>query len=109
MDFITKKINQKFDSIDIIEKHHKSKLDKPSGTALRTQQLIEKESTIHSIRSSGFLAEQSIVFANLGEVLTIESSVSDRTCYMPCILLACEKAIEIKELYYGIENLISFK
>ncbi len=54
-----------FDKVEIVEYHHDQKLDAPSGTALRTKQLIEEARTmpvpIHSVRLPGLVAHQEVL------------------------------------------------
>jgi len=122
-----------FSDINIIEKHHKAKIDAPSGTAIRTADLIAenltigkldnknknykeiipnalgatyKDINIHSIRQNGALAYQSVTFANQFETFEIIQNSMDRQCFMPGVILACKKAMEINGLVIGLESLI---
>tara|TARA_R110002126_G_scaffold61725_2_gene159513 strand:+ start:19784 stop:20557 length:774 start_codon:yes stop_codon:yes gene_type:complete len=131
----TSKIAAKyFNDVNIIEKHHKAKIDAPSGTALRTADLIAANMTcdsenllkanhhqetvphalgayykninIHSIRQSGTVATQTVTFSNNHESFEITQNSIDRQSFMPGIILACKKAININKLVIGLENLI---
>jgi 4-hydroxy-tetrahydrodipicolinate reductase len=119
-----------FDEVEIIEAHHPAKLDAPSGTARKTAELIakarirqpasrqEKELLpgargakhegipIHAVRLSGILAEQEVMFGGQGESLSIKHKTLTRETFMPGILLACRKVVELDKLLYGLENLI---
>lgn len=120
-----------FSSVEIIEMHHDRKLDSPSGTAMRTAEMLAetllpsqndtlptKETVagargasyqhipIHAIRLPGLVAHQQIIFGSLGETLTIRHDSMDRLCFMPGILLACKKVMELKQLIYGLENIL---
>lgn len=118
-----------FSEVEIIEMHHEKKLDSPSGTAIRTAELlsttrqpsklqIDQKNTpnargtfhhdipIHSLRLPGVLAEQQIIFGSLGETLTLRHSTIERSCFMPGILLACEKVLELDKIIYGLENIL---
>jgi 4-hydroxy-tetrahydrodipicolinate reductase len=124
------KAAQYLEDVEIIEAHHAQKIDAPSGTALKSAELIaaarkkvqtpidEMESipgarggkhhgiAIHSLRMAGFLAEQRIVLGNLGETLTITHTNIDRIAYMPGLLLACRKVSELNGLVYGLEYIM---
>ncbi len=116
-----------FPNVEIIEMHHPQKLDAPSGTAIKTAQMIAKnrdlgkaepvknasargeahsDVQIHSIRLPGFYSHQTVIFGNIGEVLTICHQGIDRQCTIPGIVLACRKAMELNELVYGLENIL---
>lgn len=119
-----------FSYAEIIEMHHEKKLDAPSGTAMKTASMLNKalqehsterveEETLpgargakmgsiplHSVRMPGIMAEQQLIFGNLGETLRIEHRTINRDCYIPGILLACRKALELDSLVYGLEHLI---
>ena len=114
-----------FDSVDIIEMHHAQKLDSPSGTAIRTAQLIHEAKAdwpkmqsipqpgretyihqipIHSVRMPGVLAVQQVMFGQAGETITLSHQTIDRKAYMPGVLLACEKVMEHDDLVLGLEH-----
>jgi len=119
-----------FSEVEIIEAHHQQKLDSPSGTALKTAQLISearqqpknqltlkellpgargathREVNIHSLRLPGILAQQQVIFGSQGETLTITHNSIDRSCFMPGLILACERVQQIKSLYYGLEHFL---
>ncbi len=115
---------------EIIELHHEKKLDAPSGTALKTAELMSearkavppipkgKESIpgargadkhgipIHSVRLPGLLAHEEIIFGGEGEVLTIRHDTLNRKAFMPGVLLACRKVTSLKHLVYGLESIL---
>lgn len=120
-----------FPDVEIIEMHHDKKIDSPSGSALRTAEMIAKERTppppkkiqpletirgargaiyqdipIHAIRLPGLLAHQEVIFGRAGETLTIRHDTTDRECYMSGIIVSCQKVTALKELVYGLENLL---
>jgi len=125
-----REIAKYFSSVEIIEMHHDKKLDSPSGTAVRsaemlaeTLQTVSTPSTtkevipgargatyqdihIHAIRLPGLVAHQQIIFGSLGETLTIRHDTIDRLCFMPGIMLACKKVMELDQLVYGLENIL---
>lgn len=99
-----------FPDIEIIETHHPKKLDKPSGTALKTAALIQEQRQcdipIHSVRLPGFVANQEVIFGGQAETLSIHHRTLDRSCFMPGVLLACRRVKSLNELIYGLESLI---
>ncbi|WNF38968.1 4-hydroxy-tetrahydrodipicolinate reductase [Bacillaceae bacterium IKA-2] len=117
--------------VEIIEMHHDRKLDAPSGTAIKTAQMIaevrepkqqghedEKEELqgargadyegmrIHSVRLPGLVAHQEVLFGGIGQTLTIRHDSINRTSFMPGIRLAVETVIKLDQLVYGLENII---
>lgn len=97
----------------IIEAHPPSKVDAPSGTALRTQELIAaergadpREIPIHSIRSSGFVASQEVILGGAGERLTLRHDALDRGCYAPGVLLAIRSAPGLRRLIRDLTPLL---
>lgn len=124
--------SQYFDHVEIIELHHNQKADAPSGTAIQTAQLLaelgktfnppqveESEKLagargstadegirIHSIRLPGLIAHQEVIFGAAGQVYTLRHDTSDRACYMPGVLLAIRKVLQLKSLVYGLEKIL---
>jgi 4-hydroxy-tetrahydrodipicolinate reductase len=121
-----------FDHVEIIELHHNQKADAPSGTAVQTAQLLAEmgktynpqqvEETekipgargglaaenirIHSIRLPGFVAHQEVIFGSLGQIYTLRHDATDRTCYMPGVLICVRKILTLKTLVYGLEKVL---
>ncbi len=121
-----------FDHVEIIELHHNQKADAPSGTAIQTAQLLaelgktynsplvtETEKItgargaeagegirIHSIRLPGLIAHQEVIFGAAGQIYTLRHDTSDRSCYMPGVLLAIRKVLGLKTLVYGLEKIL---
>ena len=121
-----------YDNIELIEMHHNQKVDSPSGTCIKTAEMIEeypkqynqglvneseslkgvrggvRESglNIHSIRLPGLLAHQVVIMGSPGETYTIRHDTIDRKAYMPGVLQAVRKIGGFKTLVYGLERLI---
>lgn len=121
-----------FDHAEIIELHHNKKADAPSGTALKTAELMrrsqesfgltnapEKETLpgargatgpadihIHSIRLPGLVAHQEVLFGGTGQTLSIRHDSIDRTSFMPGVALAIKKVGELHGLVYGLEHIL---
>lgn len=118
-------------NVEIIELHHDKKLDAPSGTAVQTAEMIrevrksmkqghpdEKEKLegargaeidgmrIHSVRLPGFVAHQQVIFGGLGETLTIRHDSMDRASFMPGVVLACKKVLDLKGMTVGLDKLL---
>ncbi|HEV7564708.1 MAG TPA: 4-hydroxy-tetrahydrodipicolinate reductase [Microbacteriaceae bacterium] len=118
-----------FDSIEIIEAHSASKIDSPSGTAVRTAELIGAARAdrgpvaaphtdqrargqqvasvpIHSLRMQGIEARQEVLFGGPGEVLTITHDTIASTAYEAGILLALRAAASARGVTVGLDKLI---
>lgn len=123
-----------FPEAEVLEFHHCNKKDAPSGTAVRTAEIISearggrvsaapgKETEIagaegargalvsgvpvHSIRSMGYVASQEVVFGSMGQTLTIRHDSWDRTSYMPGVLLGIRSVGECGGLVVGLENFL---
>lgn len=124
--------SQYFDHVEIVELHHNQKADAPSGTAIQTAQMLAEigktfneakvEETeklpgsrgglaaegirIHSIRLPGLIAHQEVIFGAPGQIYTLRHDTSDRSCYMPGVLLAIRKVLQLKTLVYGLEKIL---
>jgi 4-hydroxy-tetrahydrodipicolinate reductase len=122
-----------FDSIEIIEQHHPQKLDAPSGTALRTAEIVAaaratagkgdmpdatKEELpgargtlvagvrVHSVRATGLVAHQEVLFGTAGETLTVRHDSFDRASFMPGVLLAVRSVVNRPGLTVGLGALL---
>ena len=115
---------------EIIELHHNQKEDSPSGTAIRTAEMMSehllydpstkkekatipgargakyKHIPIHSVRLPGLVAHQEVLLGGVGQTLRIRSDTMSREAFIPGIRLACKKVIKLKELYYGLEHFL---
>ncbi|CAJ1583813.1 4-hydroxy-tetrahydrodipicolinate reductase [[Mycobacterium] wendilense] len=121
-----------FESVEIIELHHPHKADAPSGTAARTAKLIgearkglppnpDATSTglegargadvdgvpVHSVRLTGLVAHQEVLFGTQGETLTIRHDSLDRTSFVPGVLLGVREIGKHPGLTIGIESLMN--
>ncbi len=120
-----------FDYSEIIERHHEKKADAPSGTALITAEMMAEASHrpmrevptaheelagvrggetagihLHSVRMPGYVANQEVVFGGIGEVLKIEHITTGRECFIPGVLLATRKVLELQGLVYGLDTIL---
>lgn len=120
-----------FESVEIIELHHPDKVDAPSGTAVRTAQLIaaSREETgvsaspdattksldgargadvdgvrVHSVRLRGLVAHQEVLLGGPGEQLTIRHDSFDRASFMPGVLLGVRAVAAHPGLTYGLDG-----
>jgi 4-hydroxy-tetrahydrodipicolinate reductase len=82
---------------EIIELHHEAKLDAPSGTAARTAELMEGDVPIHSVRLPGIVADQEVILGDVAQTLTIRHATTDRTSFMPGVLLAIRRVADLPE------------
>ena len=92
---------------EIIEYHHPAKLDAPSGTAARTAALMEGDVPIHSVRLPGIVADQDVILGDVAQTLTLRHVTTDRTSFMPGVLLAVRRVAELPDrLTVGLERLL---
>lgn len=120
-----------FEYVDIYEEHHEMKVDAPSGTAIGIAQSIaqahpeafvhnnpEREPiegtrggnfngiSIHSSRMPGRMAHHQVTFGGPGQTLTLRHDTNNRECYMPGVLLAVRKVVDIQGLTVGLDKLM---
>ena len=120
-----------FPDLEIIELHHDKKKDAPSGTAVRTAELIRevRESKrqgaedemetlagargaefdgfrIHSVRLPGLVAHQEVIFGAQGEGLTLRHDSYDRISFMSGVNLGIKEVVKRDQLVYGLEHLL---
>ena len=120
-----------FDSAEIIELHHDEKLDAPSGTALLTAQRMADASPswapdptrqvvlegarggegpgairVHSLRLRGLVAHQEVLLGTTGQTLTIRHDSTDRSSFMPGVLLAVQAVADRPGLTVGLDPLL---
>jgi 4-hydroxy-tetrahydrodipicolinate reductase len=97
---------------EIIELHHERKVDAPSGTAKLTADLVREaggnvHEPIHSVRLPGLVAHQEVIFGGEGQTLTIRHDSTDRTSFMPGVLLAVRRVGELPDrLTVGLDSLL---
>jgi 4-hydroxy-tetrahydrodipicolinate reductase len=99
------------DAAEIVEYHHPAKLDAPSGTARRTADLMReaggREVAIHSVRLPGVVADQDVVLGAQAQTLTLRHQTTDRSSFMPGVLLAVRRVRELAESpTVGLERLL---
>jgi 4-hydroxy-tetrahydrodipicolinate reductase len=117
--------------VEIIEYHGDQKLDAPSGTSVKTAEMIaenrkelkqgnpNEEETIegargayyngfriHSVRLPGVFAQQEVIFGGFGQTLKIRHDSYDRAGYMPGVNVAVKKVLELNGITYGFEQFI---
>jgi 4-hydroxy-tetrahydrodipicolinate reductase len=122
-----------FESAEVIELHHPRKVDAPSGTAIRTAEIIASARSgmdpapdatttaldgargasvsgvpVHSVRLAGLVAHQEVLFGTAGETLTLRHDSFDRASFMPGVLLAVRSVLERPGLTVGLEPLLGF-
>ena len=97
---------------EIVELHHAAKVDAPSGTAKRTAELVADaggnvHEPIHSIRLPGLVAHQEVIFGGEGQTLSIRHDSTDRTSFMPGVLLAVRRVGDLPDPFtVGLEHLL---
>ena len=125
------KASKYFPDLEIIELHHDKKKDAPSGTAVKTAELIrearaykkqgaaDEEETlvgargaefdgfrIHSVRLPGLVAHQEVIFGAQGEGLTLRHDSYDRISFMSGVNLGIKEVVQREQLVYGLEHLL---
>lgn len=119
-----------FSQVEIIEMHHAGKEDAPSGTAIKTANMIAaareqqqapkavkevitgsrgalvKNIPVHAVRIPGVVAAQEVIFGGQGETLSIKDTAINREAYIPGICLACHTAPTLTHLAYGLDELL---
>ncbi|HZT16727.1 MAG TPA: dihydrodipicolinate reductase C-terminal domain-containing protein [Gaiellaceae bacterium] len=76
---------------EIVELHHETKVDAPSGTAAATAAAMGGGVPIHSVRLPGLVAHQEVLLGGPGQLLTIRHDATSREAYVPGVLLALER------------------
>jgi 4-hydroxy-tetrahydrodipicolinate reductase len=96
-----------FPQAEIVELHHETKVDAPSGTAKATAAAIGGEVPIHSVRLPGLVAHQEVLLGGPGQVLTIRHDAASREAYVPGVLLALERLHDLPPgLTVGLDSLL---
>ena len=121
-----------FDNAEIIELHHNQKKDAPSGTAVKTAQMMSEakdtfakgnceevellegsrggksysDIQIHSVRMPGYIASQEVIFGASGQVFKIRHDSMDRTCYMKGVVMAINHVMNNNDFVYGLDNIL---
>jgi len=120
-------------NVEIIELHHDKKADAPSGTAIKTAEMILEEESrreaaaskikeiekidgarggnmdgihIHSVRLPGFVAHQEVIFGGVGQTLSIRHDSISRESFMPGVVMSIRKIKKLKGLTYGLEAIL---
>jgi len=106
MMWLAEKAAPHFEAVEIVEAHHATKLDKPSGTALVTAKRLGGEVPIHSLRLPGVVADQEVVFGLAGQTLTIAHRTTSREAYAPGVLLAIRKVVEEPRFHRGLDSIL---
>ncbi len=131
MQQFAKKAAEYYDYAEIIEYHHENKVDFPSGTAVKTAELMCETNKqfnpktndqvanvegarggdfegikLHAVRMPGFVASQEVILGDHGQYLTIRHDSIERTSYMPGVLMAAKHIHSHAELVYGLENIL---
>lgn len=119
-----------FEYAEVIEFHHEKKLDAPSGTALRTAELMREAADnrlkneaavehgeesrglpvgnirVHAVRLPGMVASQEVIFGGLGQTLTIRHDTINRESFMPGVVLAIRKVGGLSGVVVGLEKVM---
>jgi 4-hydroxy-tetrahydrodipicolinate reductase len=94
-------------SAEIVELHHETKVDAPSGTARATAEAMGGDVPIHSVRLPGLVAHQEVLLGGEGQLLTIRHDTLSREAFVPGVLLALERLPTLPAgLTVGLEALL---
>jgi 4-hydroxy-tetrahydrodipicolinate reductase len=97
-----------FPRAEIVELHHETKQDAPSGTARATAERLPGDAPIHSVRLPGLVAHQEVLLGGDGQLLTIRHDTLSREAFVPGVLLALEKLPTLPPgLTVGLEQLLT--
>jgi 4-hydroxy-tetrahydrodipicolinate reductase len=92
---------------EIVELHHETKRDAPSGTARATAAAMGGDPPIHSVRLPGLVAHQEVLLGGVGQLLTIRHDTYSREAFVPGVLLALERVRDLPPgLTVGLERLL---
>ena len=92
---------------EIVELHHETKVDAPSGTAKATAAAMGGDVPIHSVRLPGLVAHQEVILGAPGQTLTIRHDAPSREAYVPGVLLALDRLRELPAgLTVGLDRLL---
>jgi len=96
-----------FERAEIVELHHDTKVDAPSGTAKSTAAAMGVDVPIHSVRLPGLVAHQEVILGGPGQVLTIRHDATSSDAYVPGVLLALERLASLPPgLTVGLDALL---
>lgn len=122
-----------FESVEVIEMHHPDKIDAPSGTAVRTAELMAASRAaagspplpdatttdpdgargatvdgipVHSVRARGFVASQEVLLGGVGESFTIRHDSHDRTSFMPGVVAAVRAVADRPGVTVGLDAVL---
>ncbi len=109
---LSQRVAEHMPECEIIELHHDRKVDAPSGTAKRTEELISEaggnvHQPIHSVRLPGLVAHQEVLFGGEGQTLSIRHDSIDRSSFMPGVVLAVRRVGDLPQPFtVGLEQLL---
>jgi 4-hydroxy-tetrahydrodipicolinate reductase len=96
-----------FGGAEIVEMHHETKRDRPSGTAKATAERMAGDVPIHSVRLQGLVAHQTVILGAADETLAIRHDTSSREAFVPGVLLAVDRVRGLPPgLTVGLEALL---
>ncbi|HEX2849911.1 MAG TPA: 4-hydroxy-tetrahydrodipicolinate reductase [Acidimicrobiales bacterium] len=123
-----------FDTAEIIELHHDQKIDAPSGTAMTTAERMAAAKSqwaadpttklvldgargsegpagihVHSVRMRGMVAHQEVILGTTGQTLTIRHDTTDRSSFMPGVVLACKRIAGAQGVTVGLDELLDLR
>lgn len=99
-----------FPSCEIVELHHDTKKDRPSGTARRLAEDLRSRTgvavPVHSVRLPGLVAHHEIIFGSSGETLTLRHDTISRSSFVPGVLMAVKAALQLDHMVGSLEEVL---
>lgn len=100
-----------YPEVEIVERHHAQKLDRPSGTAVQLRRVLEAAGArapvpVHSVRLPGYVAHHEVIFGGAGESLTLRHDTQSRASFGPGVCLACRRVVRRQGLVLDLEGLL---
>lgn len=120
-----------FETAEVVEFHHPTKLDAPSGTAIHTAEAIAQarrdadlgempDATeksldgarganvdgipVHAVRTRGMVAHEEVIFGAQGQSLTIRQDSYDRSSFTPGVLVGVREIAQHPGLVVGLDK-----
>lgn len=125
-----------FESAEILEMHHPDKIDAPSGTAVRTAEIMSASRAaadsapipdattsdplgargatvagipVHAIRARGFVASQEVLLGNAGEIMSLRHDSTDRESFMPGVVASVRAVGQLPGLTVGLDSVLGLR
>lgn len=100
-----------FPAVEVVETHHATKKDAPSGTAARLRDVLlaggaRQPVPVHSLRLPGAVASHEVVCGGAGERLTLRHDTTSRASFGPGVVLACRRVMDLDRVVHDLADLL---